>query len=111
LRLLASRIRRREVKYLEKLATKYRIKEILEFDSPYNASVLSIPDYVPPPIPIPESEPAGFRGGPSNDESSSNPFRPGPPGPPVFMGDRVIEIHEDTPEIPPERPPTAPGNK
>jgi len=37
-------------KYFEKLAAKYRIKPF-EFDSPYAASIYSIPDFVPPTIP------------------------------------------------------------
>jgi hypothetical protein len=60
---MASRIRRREVRYLGKLAAKYRINEILDTDSPFNASVISIPLPIPDiaiPMPIPDLRPVGF---------------------------------------------------
>jgi hypothetical protein len=73
---MANRLRRREVKYFEKLATKYRVKTF-EFDSPYNASVLSIPDYVPPPMPNPG--PGAFNCGHGAGGPPPNPFRPSVP--------------------------------
>ena len=54
---MGNRLRVREKKYFEKLATKYRVKPF-EFDSPYAASILSIPDYVPP---LQNHGPRGFR--------------------------------------------------
>jgi hypothetical protein len=61
LRSLAHRIRRREVKYLEKLATKYRTTEML-VGSPFNASSISIPLPIPdiaPPMSMPNPRPTG----------------------------------------------------
>jgi hypothetical protein len=77
LRAMASRIRRREARYLEKLATKYRVSEIPGLDSPFNASVISIPRTIPdtpPPMPIPESRPAGLVSGLSKEGPPPNLF-------------------------------------
>jgi hypothetical protein len=103
---MASRIRRREVKYLEKLATKYRVYETL-FDSPYNASVLSIPDYVPTPMPNPG--PAEFGSGLPNEGLSSIPGIPDLSEPkkfqPVSSEDEAIVIEEnDSPKRSPDQP-------
>jgi len=68
---MGNRLRVREKKYFEKLATKYRVKAF-EFDSPYTASVLSIPDYVPP---MQNHGPCGFRFEPPTD-GPSDPVKP-----------------------------------
>jgi hypothetical protein len=110
---MASRIRRREVKYLEKLATKYRVYETL-FDSPYNASVLSIPDYVP--TPMPNHGPAGFGSGLPHEGSSSIPVRPGVSEPnkfqPASSEDEVVVIEEyEPPKRSPDQPEPAKEKK
>ena len=95
---MGNRLRVREKKYFEKLATKYRIKPF-EFDSPYTASVLSIPDYVPP---MHNHGTCGFRFEPPTEETSG-PIKPSAPEmsnfQPVSAEDEVIVIEEDpTPE-------------
>ena len=102
---MAHRLRRREMRYFEKLATKYRVKPF-EFDSPYTASVLSIPDYVPPPMPNPG--PAGFSCGFASEGPLPNPFRPSVPEtnevPPFPSDDEVIVIEEHDPPAKPKEP-------
>lgn len=76
LRAMAHRIRQREAKYLEKLATKYRITEIL-VDSPFNSSSISIPLPIPdidPPMPMPNARPPGFVTELPEDVPPRNPF-------------------------------------
>jgi hypothetical protein len=102
LRVMANRIRRREVRYLEKLATKYRLAKSLDYDSPYNASMLSIPDFVPP---MPNQGPNEINFGFSTEGPSSNPFRPAGPD----MSDvRTANMEDGAAVIEELAPPTEP---